>query len=66
MEMTFLNAVLRSPYMPLYVIQAIALLRYYHVRYIYMGDLERQAYAQQPTAGLNKFDHMVGDILRIV
>ena len=47
-------------------IQAITLLRYYHVRYIYVGDLERQAYAQQTTAGLDKFDHMVGDTLRIV
>jgi YYY domain-containing protein len=46
--------------------QAITLLRYYHVRYIYVGDLERQAYAQQSTAGLDKFDHMVGDTLRVV
>ena len=47
-------------------IQAITLLRFYHVRYIYVGDLERQAYAQQSTAGLDKFDHMVGDTLRVV
>jgi len=47
-------------------VQAITLLRYYHVRYIYVGDVERQAYAQQSTAGLDKFDHMVGDTLRIV
>ena len=47
-------------------IQAITLLRYYHVRYIYVGDLERQAYAQQSTAGLDKFDRMVGDTLRRV
>jgi uncharacterized membrane protein len=47
-------------------IQAITLLRYYHVRYIYVGDLERYAYAQQSTTGLDKFDHMVGDTLRIV
>lgn len=47
-------------------VQAIVLLRYYHVRYIYVGDLERQAYAQQSTAGLDKFDHMVGDTLRVV
>ena len=47
-------------------IQAITLLRYYHVRYIYVGDLERQAYAQQTTTGLDKFDHMVGHTLRIV
>ena len=38
----------------------------YHVRYIYVGELERQAYAQQSTAGLDKFDHMVGSSLRIV
>jgi len=47
-------------------VQAITLLRYYHVRYIYVGDLERQAYAQQSTSGLDKFDHMIGDTLRIV
>ena len=47
-------------------VQAITLLRYYHVRFIYVGDLERQAYAQQSTAGLDKFDHMVGDTLRVV
>ena len=33
---------------------------------MYVGDLERQAYAQQSTAGLDKFDHMVGDTLRVV
>lgn len=47
-------------------VQAIALLHYYHVRYIYVGELERQAYAQQSTAGLDKFDRMVGSTLRIV
>jgi hypothetical protein len=31
-----------------------------------VGDVERQAYAQQSTEGLDKFDHMVGDTLRIV
>lgn len=46
--------------------QAITLLRYYHVRYIYVGDLERQVYVQQSTAGLDKFNHMVGKTLRIV
>ena len=46
--------------------QALELLRYYHVSYIYVGDLERQAYAQQSTAGLDKFDRMVGDSLSIV
>jgi YYY domain-containing protein len=46
--------------------QALELLRYYHVRYIYVGDLERQTYAQQSTAGLDKFDRMVGDTLSIV
>ncbi len=47
-------------------VQAITLLHYYHVRYIYVGDLERKAYTQQSTAGLDKFDRMVGDTLRIV
>lgn len=47
-------------------VQAMALLHYYHVRYIYVGELERQAYAQQSTAGLDKFDRMVGSTLRIV
>jgi YYY domain-containing protein len=46
--------------------QALELLHYYHVRYIYVGDLERQIYAQQSTAGLDKFDRMVGDTLSIV
>ena len=39
------------------------LLRYYRVRYIYVGELERLAYAQQSTADLDKFDHMVGNTL---
>jgi YYY domain-containing protein len=47
-------------------VQAITLLRYYHVRYIYVGDLERQAYAQQSTVGLDKFNRMVGDTPRVV
>jgi uncharacterized membrane protein len=46
--------------------QAIELLYYYHVRYIYVGELEREAYAQQSTAGLDKFDKMVGSTLRLV
>ena len=46
--------------------QALELLHYYHVRYIYVGDLEQQIYAQQSTAGLDKFDRMVGDTLSIV
>ena len=45
---------------------AILLLRYYHVRYIYVGQLERDAYAQQSTAGLDKFDKMVGKTLWLV
>ncbi len=40
--------------------QANQLLRYYHVRYIYVGELEREAYAAQSTTGLDKFDRMVG------
>ncbi|MGH2496154.1 MAG: DUF2298 domain-containing protein [Ktedonobacteraceae bacterium] len=46
--------------------QANQLLRYYHVRYIYVGELEREAYASQSTGGLDKFDRMVGSDLRIV
>ena len=46
--------------------QANQLLRYYHVRYIYVGELERQAYATQSTTGLDKFDRMAGSVLRIV
>ena len=47
-------------------VQAITLLRYYQVRFIYVGELERQAYTQQSTIGLDKFDHMVDDTLRVV
>ncbi|HKV59514.1 MAG TPA: DUF2298 domain-containing protein [Ktedonobacteraceae bacterium] len=46
--------------------QANQLLRYYHVRYIYVGELEREAYASQSIGGLDKFDRMVGSGLRIV
>ncbi len=46
--------------------QATQLLRYYHVRYIYVGELEREAYAAQSTVGLDKFDRMVGSSLRVV
>jgi YYY domain-containing protein len=46
--------------------QANQLLRYYHVRYIYVGELERKAYAAQSTTGLDKFDRMVGSGLRVV
>ncbi|HEU5381945.1 MAG TPA: DUF2298 domain-containing protein [Ktedonobacteraceae bacterium] len=38
---------------------ALELLHYYHVRYIYVGDLERQAYASSSNAGLLKFERMV-------
>jgi YYY domain-containing protein len=44
--------------------QALALLRHYHVRYVYVGPLERQTYAKQSSAGLDKFNHMAG--LRVV
>ena len=46
--------------------QATQLLRYYQVRYIYVGELEREAYAAQSTVGLDKFDRMVGSSLRVV
>jgi YYY domain-containing protein len=40
---------------------ALELLHHYNVRYIYVGDLERQAYAPESNAGLAKFDRMVQD-----
>ncbi len=46
--------------------QTLALLHLYHVRYIYVGELERQTYAQRSTAGLDKFNSMVGTALRMV
>src|SRR5579884_2326094 len=46
--------------------QALALLRYYQVGYIYVGPLERQLYGLHSMAGLNKFQRMVGDTLKIV
>ncbi|HVB73569.1 MAG TPA: DUF2298 domain-containing protein, partial [Ktedonobacteraceae bacterium] len=46
--------------------QATILLHFYHVRYIYVGELEREAYAVQSTVGLDKFNRMVGSTLRIV
>ena len=45
---------------------AMLLLRSYHVRYIYVGQLERDAYAQQSTIGLDKFNRMVGTTLRLI
>ena len=45
---------------------ALELLRYYHVRYIYVGQLEQQLYANQSANGLKKFDAMVGSSLRVV
>lgn len=46
--------------------QALELLHYYHVRYLYVGDLERSVYAQQSSGGLDKFNRMVGDSLNVV
>jgi uncharacterized membrane protein len=46
--------------------QANQLLRFYHVRYIYVGELEREAYVAQSPIGLDKFDRMVGSSLRVV
>jgi uncharacterized membrane protein len=45
---------------------AFLLLHEYHVRYIYVGALERQIYTQQSTSGLDKFDAMVGSSLRVI
>jgi uncharacterized membrane protein len=44
--------------------QALDLLHHYHVRYVYVGTLERQTYAANSSASLDKFDHMAG--LRVV
>jgi YYY domain-containing protein len=38
---------------------ALELLHHYNVRYIYVGDLERQSYAPQSSVGLDKFNTMV-------
>ncbi len=46
--------------------QALALLRYYQVGYIYIGPLERQLYGLHSMVGLNKFQRMVGDTLKLV
>src|SRR5579875_384802 len=46
--------------------QALELLRYYNVSYIYVGPLERQLYGRQSMTGLDKFQRMVGDSLKIV
>jgi uncharacterized membrane protein len=46
---------------------ALELLHHYDVRYIYVGDLEREAYAPQSSAGLDKFDSMAQQgFLRLV
>ncbi|WP_161975334.1 DUF2298 domain-containing protein [Tengunoibacter tsumagoiensis] len=44
--------------------EALVVLHYYHVRYIYVGPLEQQIYGAQ-SPGLQKFSLMVGDSLRI-
>jgi len=46
--------------------QALALLHRYHVRYIYVGDLEEQLYGRMSPQGLAKFAQMVGTSLRVV
>jgi uncharacterized membrane protein len=46
--------------------QALALLHRYHVRYIYVGDLEKQLYGSVSPQGLAKFSQMVGTSLQIV
>jgi YYY domain-containing protein len=45
---------------------ALLLLHQYHVRFIYVGALERQVYTRQSTAGLDKFDAMLGTSLRVI
>jgi YYY domain-containing protein len=39
---------------------ALQLLHYYHVRYVYVGGLERDTYAQNSSASLDKFAQMQG------
>ena len=45
--------------------QALELLHYYHVRYIYVGSLEQQLYGSQSAIGLEKFEHMINSTLRV-
>ncbi|HEU5229080.1 MAG TPA: DUF2298 domain-containing protein, partial [Ktedonobacteraceae bacterium] len=45
--------------------QALELLHYYHVHYIYIGQLERDLYAAQAPARFDKFERMVGSTLRV-
>ncbi|HET8842898.1 MAG TPA: DUF2298 domain-containing protein, partial [Ktedonobacteraceae bacterium] len=46
---------------------ASELLHFYHVRYVYVGDLEHQAYASQSTTGLDKFEQMAqAGLLQVV
>jgi YYY domain-containing protein len=44
---------------------ALSLLHFYHVRYIYIGALEQQLYGST-SAGMEKFQGMVGSSLRVV
>jgi len=47
--------------------QTLLLLHRYNVHYIYIGDLERQTYAAQSSAGLDKFADMAQQgLLRLV
>jgi len=45
--------------------QAIELLHYYHVRYIYVGQLEHDLYGAQSPARFDKFERMVGSSLQV-
>ena len=45
--------------------QALQLLHFYHVRYVYVGPLEQQTYGQNGAQGLKKFQQMVGHGLSI-
>lgn len=45
--------------------QTLELLHFYHVHYVYVGPLEQQLYAQQTSAGLDKFARMQ-DALHVV
>jgi YYY domain-containing protein len=56
------GADVRAMYSDASVERTVALLRQYHVAYVYVGDLERAYY---PAAGLAKLDRMVGQYLEV-
>ncbi|HLG61350.1 MAG TPA: DUF2298 domain-containing protein [Ktedonosporobacter sp.] len=45
--------------------QALELLHFYQVRYIYVGQLERDLYGTREPERFDKFEHMVGSALQV-